>query len=47
MVGHLQILLEGATKDPEWKIAELPMLTAGERQMLLAQLNPAVQIYDS
>ena len=46
MVGHLQVLLEGATKDPERKIAELPMLTAAERHMLLAQLDPAVT-YDS
>ena len=46
MVGHLQVLLESATKDPERKIAELPMLTAAERHMLLAQLDPAVT-YDS
>lgn len=42
MVGHLRILLEGAIRCPEQKIAELPMLTVAERQMLLAQWNSAV-----
>jgi acyl-CoA synthetase (AMP-forming)/AMP-acid ligase II len=42
MIGHLRLLLEGATRDPEQRIAEMPMLTVAERQMLLAQWNPAV-----
>lgn len=45
MVGHLNVLLEAAVRDPEQKIAELPILTAAERQMLLAQSNPAQESY--
>ncbi len=47
MVGHLQTLLEAASQEPERKIAELPMLTMAERQMLLDQWNPPDELYPS
>jgi non-ribosomal peptide synthetase component F len=47
MVGHLQVLMEGAIEDPERKIAALPMLTAAEQEMLLAQWNSADEPYAS
>ncbi|MBW3586561.1 MAG: amino acid adenylation domain-containing protein, partial [Cyanobacteria bacterium 0813] len=39
MLGHLQTLLQGMTANPERKLAELPLLSAAERQQLLVQWN--------
>ncbi len=35
LLGHFQMLLEGIVKNPDQKISDLPLLTAGERQQLL------------
>ncbi|HEX2570779.1 MAG TPA: amino acid adenylation domain-containing protein, partial [Polyangia bacterium] len=35
MAGHLRRLLEGIVQDPDRRIAELPLLTEGEREQLL------------
>ena len=40
MFDHLCVLLEGAARDPEQGIAEMPMLTNAERQALLTQWDP-------
>lgn len=37
MFDHFRVLLEGAARDPEQGIAEMPMLTNAERQALLTQ----------
>jgi non-ribosomal peptide synthetase component F len=37
MFDHFRVLLEGAARDPEQGIAEMPMLTDAERQALLTQ----------
>nr|WP_253903091.1 non-ribosomal peptide synthetase [Corallococcus exiguus] len=34
MVGHLRVLLEGALANPDHPLRALPLLTAGERQLL-------------
>jgi amino acid adenylation domain-containing protein len=39
MLGHFQILLEGIVADPDRRLSELPLLTAGERHRLLIELN--------
>src|SRR6266700_458254 len=39
MIGHWQTLLESATSDPEQCIADLPLLTAGEREQILIEWN--------
>jgi iturin family lipopeptide synthetase A len=39
MTGHFQTLLEGIVAHPEQRIAELPILTAPERQQLLFEWN--------
>lgn len=39
MLGHFQTLLEGIVADPEQRIADLPLLTAAERQQLLVDWN--------
>ncbi|HXO18854.1 MAG TPA: amino acid adenylation domain-containing protein, partial [Thermoanaerobaculia bacterium] len=36
LIGHLQVLLEGMAADGERRVAELPLLTAGERHQLVA-----------
>jgi len=41
MVGHLEVLLDGVTRNPDQKVTELPVLTIAERQVLLAQWNSA------
>jgi amino acid adenylation domain-containing protein/thioester reductase-like protein len=41
LVGHFQTLLEGAIANPDQRIADLPMLTSAERQLLLTDwVNP-------
>ncbi|HEX6554198.1 MAG TPA: amino acid adenylation domain-containing protein, partial [Ktedonobacteraceae bacterium] len=39
MLGHFQTLMESIVADPEQRLAELPLLTAAERQQLLADWN--------
>ena len=39
MLGHLVTLLEGMAANPAQRIAELPLLTAAERQQLLVEWN--------
>jgi amino acid adenylation domain-containing protein len=39
MMGHFQTLLEGIVANPEQRIAELPLLSEGERQRLLIEWN--------
>jgi amino acid adenylation domain-containing protein len=39
LVGSFQELLQGLTADPEQEIAELPLLTAADRQRLLHEWN--------
>ena len=43
MAGHFQTLLEGAIKDPERRVSELPLLTASERHRLLIEFNATVR----
>jgi amino acid adenylation domain-containing protein len=45
MAGHLQTLLEGIINNPHQKLAELPILTATERQQLLVSWNNTQQNY--
>ena len=35
MAGHLSVLLEVIVEDPGQRIGDLPMLTAGERELLV------------
>ncbi len=37
LIGHLHVLLEAAIDDADQRLAELPLLTAEERQRLLAE----------
>ncbi|MGH3813457.1 MAG: amino acid adenylation domain-containing protein, partial [Pseudonocardiaceae bacterium] len=52
MAQHLQVLLEGIATDPDRRLAELPLLTAQERQRVLVQWNdtelqvPAVTLHE-
>ncbi len=39
MAGHLQVLLAGIAADPDSPLAELPLLTEGERHRLLVEWN--------
>ena len=39
MAGHFQTLLEGAVKDPDRRVSELPLLTEAERHRLLIEFN--------
>jgi len=39
MLGHLQTLLEGIVANPDRSIAELPLLTAFERQQIIVDWN--------
>mgnify|MGYP002778537453 CR=1 FL=1 len=47
MLGHFQTLLEGIVADPEQRLADLPILTAAERQQLLVEWNLTQQDYPS
>ncbi|HSU81101.1 MAG TPA: amino acid adenylation domain-containing protein, partial [Thermoanaerobaculia bacterium] len=35
LLGHLRVLLEGAAADPRMPVSELPLLTEGERRLLI------------
>ena len=39
LAGHWQILLEGVVADADRRVAELPLLTAAERQQVLVEWN--------
>ena len=39
MQGHFQTLLEGIVDNPDRRLSELPLLTAGERRQLLVEWN--------
>jgi amino acid adenylation domain-containing protein len=39
MIGHFETLLAGVAKDPEQRIADLPLLTTAERHQLLIEWN--------
>ncbi|MDF2629024.1 MAG: tycC3 [Symbiobacteriaceae bacterium] len=45
MVGHLQTLLAGIAADPQTPVANLPLLTAAERQQLLVAWNDTARAY--
>ena len=45
MTGHFQTLLEGIVTNPQQRIAELPMMTAAERQQLLVEWNDTKRDY--
>ncbi|MDV2992590.1 MAG: D-alanine--D-alanyl carrier protein ligase [Chroococcidiopsis sp. SAG 2025] len=47
MLGHFQTLLEGIVADPNRRLADLPILTAVERQQLLVEWNLTQQDYPS
>jgi amino acid adenylation domain-containing protein len=42
LLGHLRTLFEGAARDPGLRLSELPLLTAAEREELLAWNRPLV-----
>ena len=39
MIAHLRVLLEAVVAEPQARISELPLLTAGERRQLLVDWN--------
>jgi amino acid adenylation domain-containing protein len=39
LLGHYRTLLEGAVADPDRHLADLPLLTEGERQQILVEWN--------
>lgn len=39
LLGHWEVLLEGIATDPDRRLSELPLLTAGERRQLLVEWN--------
>jgi amino acid adenylation domain-containing protein len=43
MAGHFRTLLEGVVADPDARVADLPLLTAGERQQLLLEWNDTMR----
>ncbi len=45
MLGHLHMMLEGITDDPDRKISELPLLTPAERHQLLVEWNGTETLY--
>jgi amino acid adenylation domain-containing protein len=45
MVGHLQTLLEGVAANPQTPVANLPLLTAAERQQILVEWNDTARDY--
>jgi len=47
MAGHLQVLLNSILTNPDQTIADLPLLTEGERHQLLHQWNDTQQQYPS
>jgi amino acid adenylation domain-containing protein len=47
LLGHYRTLLEGAVADPGRRLAELPLLTEGERHQLLIDWNRTEAAYPS
>ncbi|HSE18132.1 MAG TPA: amino acid adenylation domain-containing protein [Pyrinomonadaceae bacterium] len=47
VASHFQTLLEGIVAEPDARIADLPLLTAGERQQLLVEWNETPQPLNS
>jgi amino acid adenylation domain-containing protein len=47
LVGHLRTLLEGVVANSERKVSELPLLSSGERDMLLRTWNVTGRDYPS
>jgi amino acid adenylation domain-containing protein len=45
MSGHFQVLLEGIVANPAARVSDLPLLTAAERQQLLAAWNDTEMAY--
>jgi amino acid adenylation domain-containing protein/non-ribosomal peptide synthase protein (TIGR01720 family) len=45
MLGHFHILLEGVITDPQQHLADLPLLTAAEKQQLLVEWNTTTTDY--
>ena len=45
MVGHYQTLLESVARDPEQRLAELPLLTPAERHQMLVEWNQTELAY--
>lgn len=45
MVDHFHVLLEGIVADPGCKLSELPLLTAAEREQILAEWNETQTIF--
>ncbi|MFL6233160.1 MAG: amino acid adenylation domain-containing protein, partial [Thermoanaerobaculia bacterium] len=43
--GHFQVLLEGLVTNPSQRVSELPLLTAGEREQILAEWNRPLADY--
>jgi len=39
MLGHVRILLEALAMNPAWRVADLPLLTESERELLLVKWN--------
>ncbi|HEY9781103.1 MAG TPA: amino acid adenylation domain-containing protein [Leptolyngbyaceae cyanobacterium] len=46
MLGHFQTLLEGIVAEPDRRLADLPILTATERQQLLVEWNNTQKDYN-
>jgi len=45
MAGHLRVLLEGIVRDPDRRLAELPLLASAERQQMLVEWNQTETAY--
>ncbi|MBI4524203.1 MAG: amino acid adenylation domain-containing protein [Deltaproteobacteria bacterium] len=45
MLGHLRSVLEGVVANPQCHLAQLPLLTAAERQRLLLEWNHTERVY--
>ncbi|WP_327043995.1 LLM class flavin-dependent oxidoreductase [Microbispora sp. NBC_01189] len=46
LLGHWRVLLEGMVAGPGRRVGELPMLTAGERDLLLGEWNRTARDHD-
>nr|QEO74483.1 condensation domain-containing protein [uncultured bacterium] len=45
MLGHFESLLEGVVAEPDGRLRDLPLLTAGERRQLLVEWNDTRRSY--
>jgi amino acid adenylation domain-containing protein len=45
MIGHYQVLLEAVANNPELRLSELPLLTAGEEEQILVEWNATTTVY--